>query len=120
MNPTRPIKTLLHTEIKVGNSVATRATGRAGMTPTASIAVTLPSDGHIKEVSSMPWEPGKSWVYGIEDGISGFGYYMYKKFIRGRSKMALQSKHKVRNASFRPVAYLGAMIEKFASKLRGM
>jgi hypothetical protein len=117
-SPTRPIRTILSTTIRTGNSVSSRVQGKGGAIPVASVSVYIPTEGQLKEVSFMPWEPGKSWIYGIENGISGFGYYMYKKFARGRSKLGLQSKYKVRNSSFRPIAYLGAMLDRFAIKLR--
>ena len=35
-------------------------------------------------------------MYGVESGISGFGYYMFKNYTLGRSKKGLQSDNKVR------------------------
>ena len=118
--PTTPVKTIIREEINV-TSVVSRVMPRPGATgnvPVASISVSLPPEGALSAATPLPWEPGKSWVRGIEEGISGFGHYMYKKFLRGRSKYGLQSKKKVRNASFRPVPYFHSMIQRFAQKLR--
>jgi len=71
----------------------------------------------IMSLSPMPWESANSWIKGIEKGISGFSYYMYGEFMKGRSKKGLQSKAKVNLApTFSPRRYLPAMIEKFKSK----
>ena len=48
-----------------------------------------PSVEEIKSVTPLPFENGRSWVKGIEDGISGFGYYVYGLiFPKSRSKRA--------------------------------
>ena len=114
-NPIRPIKTILQSSMYV-TSVRERILGSSGNALVA-VNVSLPALKRIQEATPMPWEPGKSWLMGIEDGISGFGYYMYKKFEKGRSKFGLQSEHKVRNSSFRTVSYFGSMYDKFLTKI---
>ena len=65
----------------------------------------------------MPWEGGRSWVLGIERGISGFGYYLYKKFNEGRSKEGIQTKNKVRSSSFKKVRYMSEIINNFVKSI---
>jgi hypothetical protein len=81
----------------------------------------------IKSISPMPWEGGRSWVSAIERGISGFSYYMYKKFAgenmqqafnEGRSGEGLQYKDKVRSANYKPTKYMSEMIMNFTKNLR--
>lgn len=79
--------------------------------------VTYPDIEIIKKNTPMPWEGGRSWVSGIEKGISGFGFYLYKKFIDGRSGEALQSTNKVRSSSFKRVRYMSEIIKKFVNNM---
>ena len=79
--------------------------------------VTYPDIETIKKSTPMPWEGGRSWVSGIEKGISGFGFYLYKKFIDGRSGEALQSANKVRGSSFKRVRYMSEIIKKFVNNM---
>jgi hypothetical protein len=71
----------------------------------------------IKSQTPMPWEGGRSWVLGIERGISGFGYYLYKKFNEGRSKEGIQTKNKVRSSSFKKVRYMSEIINNFVKSI---
>lgn len=79
--------------------------------------INYPSLEKIKPQTPMPWENGRSWVVGIEKGISGFSSYMYKKFVQGRSQEGLQSQNKVRGNSFRPTKYMTELIGDF---IKGM
>jgi hypothetical protein len=81
--------------------------------------VNTPSLDEIKSATPLPFENGNSWVKGIEDGISGFGYYIYSTFFnKSRSKRGLQSKNKVRSVAFRSVKYMSDMYEKFIKNLK--
>ena len=73
----------------------------------------------IDSLTPMPWEPGNSWVRGIERGISGFSYYMFGNFVGSRSGKAKQSKHKVGLApTFNPQRYLPSIIKEAAAKFK--
>jgi hypothetical protein len=76
-------------------------------------AIDYPSLDKIKGSTPMPWESGNSWVIGIERGISGFSNYLYKKYVQGRSKEAVQSDSKVRTGSFKKTRYLTKIIDNF-------
>jgi len=81
--------------------------------------VFTPSFEEIKSVTPLPFENGKSWVKGIEDGISGFGYYVYGLlFPKSRSKRGIQSQNKVRNGTFKTVKYMSEMYSNFIRNLK--
>jgi hypothetical protein len=83
----------------------------------SKFVITYPDIEIIKKNTPMPWEGGRSWVSGIEKGISGFGFYLYKKFINGRSEEALQSANKVRGSSFKRVRYMSEVIKNFVNNM---
>jgi len=81
--------------------------------------VFTPSLDEIKSSTPLPFERGRSWVKGIEDGISGFGYYVYGLvFPASRSGRGIQSKNKVRVAAYRPVKYMTELYGKFIKNLK--
>ena len=67
----------------------------------------------------MPWEGG-SWAEGVEEGLSGFSYYMYKKFGEGRSGYGLQSDHEIRKAIFTPKSYITELLNNFRKNVRSI
>ncbi len=76
----------------------------------------------IKNNTKMDWEPGNSWVLGIERGISGLSSYLSGKFRNppSRSLGGIQAKDeegdlvKIRGGSFKTTPYLSEIIQKFA------
>jgi hypothetical protein len=66
---------------------------------------------------------GKSWLKGVESGLSGLGYYLYLSaydFPGSRSGVAIQSKppRKVRNLVYRPTQYISALLRGFKTSLK--
>lgn len=80
--------------------------------------ISHPTLNKIKGETPMPWEGGKSWVAGIERGISGFGNYMYKKFLEGRSKEGLQAENKIRQGAYKPRKYMTELIDSFIKQVK--
>lgn len=81
--------------------------------------VFTPSLDEIKSQTPLPFERGRSWVKGVEDGISGFGYYVYGLvFPSSRSGRGIQSKNKVRVAAYKPVKYMTDLYTKFIKNLK--
>jgi hypothetical protein len=81
--------------------------------------VFTPSPDEIKTKTPLPFEGGRSWVKGIEDGIPGFGYYVYGLlFPNSRSGKAIQSKNKVRSITYKPVKYISELYQNFIRSLR--
>ena len=63
-----------------------------------SFKVLIPTKVDFESACTMPWAMGRSWLAGIEKGISGFGYYLSKKM--GRSGGGVQADSQVRQGSF--------------------
>lgn len=64
----------------------------------------------------MPWNDGRSWAKGIESGISGLNFYLYKKAEKSRSGMAWQTDEisKLRSGyKFKNTKYISALINKY-------
>jgi len=81
--------------------------------------VFTPSLDEIKSQTPLPFERGRSWVKGVEDGISGFGYYVYGLvFPTSRSGRGIQSKNKIRVAAYKPVKYMTELYTKFIKNLK--
>lgn len=81
-----------------------------------------PTLEQIAQDTPMPlWESGRSWVTAIERGISGLGYYLFKRFRslpNSHSGPALQVEGKVfRGGRYRPVSYLSAILNRFRERL---
>lgn len=76
-------------------------------------SISYPSMDKIRGETPMPWENGRSWVEGIEKGISGLSYYLFKKSKQSRSGNGIQSDSKIRSMNFKKVRYLSEIIEKF-------
>jgi hypothetical protein len=97
-----------------------------------NISISVPSNSDFTLSAPLPWEGGKSWVLGIERGISGFGAYMYDKMYASgsRSGRGFQAKkpgvgtksynktQKIRAGGFRNVKYMSEMINRFYARLK--
>lgn len=64
----------------------------------------------------MPWESGRSWIKAIEQGISGFSFYISKKM--GRSGGGIQSENRVRSGQYQRKSYWSSMWKKFLINLK--
>ena len=80
--------------------------------------VSAPTLSKIYKMTPLPWESGRSWVRGVERGISGIGHYMYGKFLTSRSGTGLQSKNEVKFAAFKTTSYMSKMIEDFRERIQ--
>lgn len=114
-NPTEPVKNILKT---VGiNNKPKKINTPDGVS--FEFDVVSPTIEEIENVGKLPFEQGQSWIKGIENGISGFGAYIYGKiFKNSRSGKGLQSKNSFRQGAFRPVRYLSEIMIKFYSKVK--
>jgi hypothetical protein len=82
----------------------------------AEFTVSVPTVEDLANITPMPWE-GKSWIKAVESGISGFGYYMYKRSEASRSGHGLQIDKNVRSGGYRPVKYYSALFKKFKKEI---
>ena len=71
----------------------------------------------LETMTPMPWESGRSWLRGVERGISGFSNYMYGK-TGGRSGMAFQTKGAIRAGGFGNVKYMSEILKNFKKDLK--
>lgn len=79
--------------------------------------VKIPTLNVLSSLTPMPWESGRSWLYGIEKGISGFSSYMYGR-SGGRSGGAIQARNKIRGGGFRNTPYISKILKDFKTNLK--
>ena len=85
--------------------------------------IIYPSREELFDVTPMPWASGRSWLKGIELGMSGLGNYLYKegKSINGsRSGPAIQTRGKINPGKFSNTSYISKIINNFVSKIRSL
>lgn len=87
---------------------------------TVRYTIDFPTLDKIKSSTPMPFERGNSWVVGIEKGISGFSNYLYKVFVQGRSKEALQAENKIRGSGYKKTRYLSEIINNFIKNMKDL
>jgi len=113
--PTEDVKQILEDSVKVSSRPNISTSGK-------NIKINFPVSGptmqEIESETPMPFEGGKSWVSGVEKGISGFSYYIFRKFIKNsRSSTGIQAESEVRTGSFKASPYLSTILKKFYSKI---
>ena len=84
------------------------------------INYTIEAAKEIFENTPMPWAPGRSWVEGIERGISGVGKYLKidsRKGVASRSGAGLQVKNGPMSGSFRNTKYLSQILNDLRSSI---
>ena len=75
-----------------------------------------PKKSDFEDSTPIPWAAGRSWLSGIERGISGLGYFISRGGI-GRSEGGEQADNKIRQASFSNTSYFSKMYSDFFKKL---
>tara|TARA_Y100000310_G_scaffold305099_2_gene344907 strand:- start:507 stop:1112 length:606 start_codon:yes stop_codon:yes gene_type:complete len=111
-NPIRPVYHMLHLGTKL-ISRNPRVIKKTKDKVYLGFRVSVPSEKSLASVSRMPWEPG-SWLFRIERGISGLGYYIYEKYIKAsRSGTGIQADGKVRHSTFKRTSYISAILKTF-------
>lgn len=83
------------------------------------VTVEIPSKDELANVSKMPWEPARSWLWDIEKSISGIGAYLYGKFEESRSGKGIQLRKKFNNKNFTRKSYLTPIYNNFIQKIGG-
>lgn len=114
--PTDQVKNILENEVKISKGELVLQNSKIKI----KYKINYPSENEISQKTPLPFENGRSWVTGMERGISGFGNYIYKVFSKGRSKMGLQSKNKIRGASFRPRMYWSEIAKNFLDNVNNI
>ena len=85
--------------------------------------VSVTSKEEIEGKTPLPYESGRSWIHGIEHGISGIGFYFYsrknQKINGSRSGLGIQSQNRVSGgASFNNQTYFSKMLQDFYKTLK--
>jgi hypothetical protein len=116
--PTEEVRQILEDEIVLDKKSQSRtiATGVQ-----FNFDVKVPTLKSIEQKTPLPWESGRSWVRGIERGISGLGYYLSGRFRSpepSRSGGGIQSDNKVRPGAFSTVKYLSQILNNIKEKLK--
>jgi hypothetical protein len=78
--------------------------------------ISHPSLRELYDKTPMPWESGRSWLYGISHGISGFGYFLagfFQNLSKSRSGQGIQIKDQIHYESFKPRKYIEKYIGQF-------
>jgi hypothetical protein len=81
--------------------------------------INVPSKDELITATKMPWESGRSWLFGIEQGISGLGAYLYGKFEVSRSTSGVQTRKNYSGRTYIPTKYFSSIYNKFKNKLKG-
>jgi hypothetical protein len=82
-----------------------------------SFSVFMPSISDFEKSTPIPWATGRSWLLGIERGISGLGYFLSQSGL-GRSGGGAQSENKIRSGSFTATKYFSSMYNDFIKKIK--
>ena len=84
----------------------------------------FPTPQTIWDITPMPWQDGRSWAKGIEEGISGLNYYLFshsKNFPNSRSGVAVQLKKQLsKGLSFERKKYISALLLKYKSLFKNI
>ena len=113
-DPIGQLRSMLKSMMRVS-----RAKVRRGSTTQVFFDISIPDMKVISSVTPMPWESGRSWVRGIERGISGFGYYMSTESRRfSRSGSAIQTDSRLRSGAYVPRKYMSQILRNLNKNLR--
>lgn len=118
--PTKIVRESLEQEIGLSHSAKKK---EVDIGVRFSFKVEAPTLKSLEPKTPMPWESGRSWLRGIQRGISGLGYYLSGRFKApepSRSGGGIQSKRLVRSGAFSPIRYMGEIMEKFKEKIKGV
>ena len=114
-NPVSPVRRMLSQMIKIKDIRKS-----AGKNVKMNIKIQIPEIEDFRDVAPMPWEPGRSWVEGIERGISGFSYYINSNRPSSRSGKGIQTEKRIRIMAFKNIKYMSEMIRNFSKNLKNI
>lgn len=111
-NPTLELENLL-------NILSIRKTTRRGNV--IYYAINLPTKSQISDATKMDWGSGTSWAYAVENGNfngdAALSHYIYKTWLKGRSKTGIQIKGEYSENSFSPRPYISQILENFQKRM---
>ena len=103
-DPTQPVKQLLRNKINFSVKALTNGNFK--------IEIAAPTKETLYSISPIPWNPGRSWLDGIEKGISGLGSYVYKESPASRSGKGIQTNTSV-GGRFSNRSYMSTILKEF-------
>ena len=114
-DPTAIIKQIFSQKIKFKVSRVTK-TGKY------KITCFIPTLQEIYGLTPLPWAAGKSWIDGIEKGMSNVGQFLYSPsgFGGSRAGTGIQTKTGGSRVSFQNTPYVARLIENFKRRLRNI
>ena len=114
--PVQIIRNILEDHIKVRNTK-----GKLKKVSDTSFMwefdIDIPSKTEIYAVTPMTWS-SKSWVKGVERGITNYTKTIFRDSDRSRSGIALQSKQNIGFITFRPTPYITTLLDKLRKQLK--
>ena len=92
---------------------------RAGARGKYLVTFFIPDIQEIYGLTPIPWLTGKSWVQGVETGLTNLGQYVYSAagFGSSISGTGIQAKNKASGVSFRNTPYITKLIDDFKKRL---
>lgn len=114
----KPIDIVRFYLTKIGKISATAKTTTKKNKVFFEHTVKTPDISEIEALTPMPWEGGRSWIRGIERGISGLGYYLLTNSKASRSGQGVQLSNQLRTATYRPTKYMSNIIKNYVNFLR--
>ena len=76
-----------------------------------------PSKEDLFSATPLPWATGRSWLKGIESGMSGLGRYLNEESSASRSGGGIQSEGIIRSGRFRNSKYISEILHNFIKKI---
>ena len=111
-DPTAPIYDILTKKINV-SSVRNGENGKFIV-----YLNNAPNKEEIFKATPFTWLSGRSWVDGIEKGVSGLGQYIYSEAnFNTRSESGVQIKGKAGRGGFKNSPYISAILNNFRKNL---
>jgi hypothetical protein len=84
---------------------------------TVDFKILYPSKDELFESTPLPWADGRSWLRGIESGLSGLGKYLNIDSDASRSGGGVQSESSGRSGRFRNTKYITEILNNFIKKI---
>jgi len=84
---------------------------------TVDFKILYPSKDELFEATPLPWAAGRSWLKGIESGLSGLGKYLNMDSDASRSGGGIQSESSMRSGRFRNTKYITEILNNFIKKI---
>tara|TARA_R100000008_G_scaffold81896_1_gene65579 strand:- start:4256 stop:4855 length:600 start_codon:yes stop_codon:yes gene_type:complete len=81
-----------------------------------TVVIDIPDKDKIFRATPLPWAAARSWVAGIEQGLSGLGQFVVKSGA-GRSRGGVQVGGRLRGGSFSNKKYISEIINNLQENL---